>query len=235
MSLTTLADYVDLKDLTPITMSYVDLYNKTKDIGFLQNLRPMDPEQTWNTDKSKLYKLHQDYDHTLEDCSSLKIPVEIEICKGNLNDYIKGKLKISSMITCHINHINDTFFKERAISNSEQKPVERQKAKCYKHYQSCIRVRLEEGLNNKTWEDSLLAWMDKRPGRLYVPHYDPVMILVQIGLCRVARIPVDERSDSSILLSNYLKRMGLPSDIVTSDTGYVYGFDYSEFNLVSRI
>lgn len=45
-------DYMVLKDLTIITMSYADLYEKMKDTRLKRGPRPMDLEHTLNVDKS---------------------------------------------------------------------------------------------------------------------------------------------------------------------------------------
>lgn len=78
----------------------------------------MDLKKTKNAHMAKFSRLHEDFGHELEDCTSLKIQVEKEICKGNLKEYIKGKPITTNMITGPVSHISVTLSREQVVSNS---------------------------------------------------------------------------------------------------------------------
>lgn len=66
--------------------------------------------------KSMVYIHHQGYGYTIEEYANFKYQVEME--KGNLAQYIKGKARIVNVIQAPSRHINIIFTKVEEASNS---------------------------------------------------------------------------------------------------------------------
>lgn len=75
-----------------MTTTYRDLYEKTKDIGFYRNPKPMTPNGIKIVDKSMYCKLHQVY----------------------VSKYVKGKVQTTNSIIGLVNHIDIPFSKVQA-------------------------------------------------------------------------------------------------------------------------
>lgn len=120
-------NYIKLKDLTPISMSYVSLYKKFKDDDKIRKPKPLDSEKTNKRDKSKFCISHKYNGRMIDTCNSFKVQVEKRICKGKLQYYVKGKPITTSTITVLVNYINAMFSRVHAVSNSESRHTQRQK------------------------------------------------------------------------------------------------------------
>lgn len=57
----------------------------------------------------------------------------------------------------------------------------------------------------------------------------------RVRIWRIERILLDKGSGSSIMFSNYFKRMKLPHDAIIANIREVYGFGGSHYSLVGRV
>lgn len=70
---------------------------------------------------------------------------------------------------------------------------------------------------------------------MYAPHYDPMMISTQAGLCKIERILLDVGGGYNIMFSNCFEQMQFPEDVIKTDAGGVCGFDGHESNPIGHV
>lgn len=183
----------------------------------------MDQEQT--NDKSKYYELYEYYNHTIDDYINLKIQLAKYIHKGKLSEFVIGKARVANKINGPTKHIDMTYSRVQAMSNTKWKRTKSQKYKLNNTTDHIFGFRYAHGINKKTQEENFLSWIDKGMANIYAPHQNPMIITTQVGIWSIERILVDEGSGLSILFSNCIESMKLPQDVITFDIGDMYGIN----------
>lgn len=95
----------------------------------------------------------------------------------NLSEFIKGKAQVDNMITSLTQHIVSPSPKHKQYLD-RVKRTERQKHKSINAINNTFDFEYAKSINNEAWEEALQSWIYKDMVGMYVPQYDPLMIMV---------------------------------------------------------
>lgn len=78
---------------TALIVTNEELYNRIKDQRYLRRPRPIKHPSNREVDKLKFCIFHKYYGHVMNNCDAFQYQLEMELKKGNLTKYIKGKAR----------------------------------------------------------------------------------------------------------------------------------------------